>query len=111
MEWRELFVMLIMLLAGFLGSPIIQAVKNFFSWAFKKPVEERWALLVAAIVSFLIALLEVWLAGLVDFQALDLQSIPTAFGIVFSIATIYYQLFKGSPSALGEGGLLKRYEG
>jgi hypothetical protein len=105
--WQDVFKAIILLLIAALGSPFTQLVKNLLSKAFGKPVEDRPALVVTGGVAAIFAVLEMWLSGVLDFSVLTLQSFPTAFFAVFTVASVYYAWLKGSESILGRGGLLK----
>jgi len=61
--WRDVFVLVIMLLVALFGAPITQLFKNLLSLFFKKVVENKWAVLLSAVVAVLLALLELWLNG------------------------------------------------
>lgn len=110
MGYEEVFTTLITLVVGLAGAPIIQLIRNGLAYLFKKPVDDRWALLIAGIGSGLLAALQMFLVGELTAEAFTVESFPTTFFAVFGIATIYYQLFKKSPTFLGQGLLLKRAE-
>lgn len=102
LTWQDVFKTIIFLVIAAAGAPVTQVFKNMFK------LEDRWALLLTGGVAAVIAVLEMWLAGVLDFTAITLQNFPTAFFAVFSVATIYYQLLKGADNFFGKGVLLKR---
>lgn len=102
--WSDLLQLVAVLLVGLLGVPLTQAVKNWLGWS------EKAALALSAVVAFGVALLEVWLDGRVDFIGLTPADVPSLFGLVFTVATVYYKLFSGSESFFGKGLVLKTKE-
>lgn len=107
MTWHNLFQLLITLLVGFAGAPVTQLFKAALNSVFKTTVEDRWALLLTAVVGFGMALLEMALTGVLGEGGITLQNFPQHFFTVFSLATVYYQWFKGSETPLGVKGLLR----
>jgi hypothetical protein len=99
--WREFIKALILLVVAAAGAPVTQAIKNLLK------IEDRWALILTGAIAGLIAVLEMWLSGQLDFKAITLDNFPVAFFAVFSVATIYYGWLKNSPSFMGRGALLK----
>ena len=106
--WNGVFFLVIALVTGFIGSPIIQGIKNGLGVVAGKPVEDRWAMLIAGGVSAGLAVLQLWLAGTLDFAEITPNNFPTAFLAVYGASTIYYGWFKNSPSKLGQGLLLRK---
>ena len=104
-SWQDVFKTLILLVVAALGAPVTQLLKNLFK------VEDRIALLITGVVAAVFAVLEMFLAGVLDFDALTLQNFPNAFFAVFSVATIYYALLKNSENFFGQGFLLKKPSG
>ena len=105
--WRDVFVLVIMLLVALFGAPITQLFKNLLSLLFKKVVENKWAVLLSAVVAVLLALLELWLNGQIHLFALTPTTFPAFIAAVFAVAQVYYQLFNEDATALGTAGLLK----
>jgi len=105
--WNGVFFLIIALITGLVGSPIIQGIKNGLSAVIGKPVEDRWAMLIAGAVSAGLAVLEMWLAGQLNFAEINPDNFPTTFLAVYGAANIYYGWFKNSTSKLGQGLLLK----
>jgi len=106
--WNDVFKAVIMLVIALAGAPVTQLFKNTLSLIFKKPVEDRWALLLTGAVAALFALAEQSLAGVLDFKAITTQNFPTYFAGVFTLASVYYGWMKNSESKLGAGFLLKK---
>ena len=106
--WNGVFFLVIALVTGFVGSPVIQAVKNGLSAVAGKPVEGRWAVLIAGVVAAGLAILQLWLAGTLDFTQITPDNFPVTFLAVYGASTIYYGWFKDSPGKLGEGLLLRK---
>ena len=107
-NWNDVFNTVIMLVVALAGAPVTQLFKNVLTLAFKKPVEDRWALLLTGVVAAGFAVLEQSLAGVLDFKALTPQNFPAYFAGVFTLATVYFSWMKNSPSKLGAGFLLKK---
>ena len=102
--WSDLLQLGAVLVVALLGVPLTQAIKNWLGWS------EKAALALSAVVAFGIALVEVWLDGKVDFVGLTPADVPGVFGLVFTVATVYYKLFSGSSNFLGKGLILKSKE-
>ena len=109
--WNGVFFVVIALVSGFIGSPIIQGIKNGLSLAAGKPVEDRWAMLIAGGVSAGLAVLAMWLTGQMNFAEITPDNFPMTFFAVYGASNIYYGLFKKSPSILGKRLLLKDSNG
>jgi hypothetical protein len=99
--WQDVFKAVIMLTIAIAGSPITQLLKIALK------IEDRLALLLTGIVAAGIAVLEMWLSGLLDFRLVTIDSFPATFFAVFSVATVYYQLLKGTENIFGKKLLLK----
>jgi hypothetical protein len=100
--WHDVFEIAIVGLLGLAGSPLTQLFKNMLK------IDDRWAVLLTVIISGLVAVLELWLTGVLDFKLLNLQTLPNAFFAMFTLGSIYFGLFKNSQSVLGRGYLLKK---
>lgn len=100
-QWRAVFEYAIMLLVGALGAPITQFFKNVLGW------KDRAALVLTGVISAVVAVAEVWLAGQFGFAELTLENFPEAFFLVSTAATFYYQLMKGVDNVFGSRGLLR----
>ena len=105
--WNGVFFLVIALVTGFIGSPVIQGIKNGLSSVTGKPIEDRWAMLIAGVVAAGLAVLEMWLAGTLDFAQITPDSFPVTFLAVYGASNIYYGWFKNSTGKLGQGLLLK----
>jgi len=99
--WRDVFKLFIFLFTAALGAPITQVIKNALG------AQGRWALVITAVVSGVLAILELFLSKTLNFGNLTLETIPGATLMVFGVASVYYAWFKNSPSFFGQGGLLK----
>lgn len=104
--WQDVLVGLIALAVFIFGAPIIQLFKNLLSRVFKKTVEEKWALLLALGVAGGLGLLEMWLTGQLITYEITPATLPAFISAVFSVAQVYYNLFKNSATALGTKSLL-----
>lgn len=94
--FRNLIIFLITVITGIVGVPIIQWLKNQFGWT------DRPALILTMIVAFVLGAIEIVLSGQVDFGNLVFEDLPVAFTIIFTAATVYYKLFKGTEGILGK---------
>ena len=110
MEWREILFMVLAAIVFLGGSPIIQLIKNLLSKLLKVTIEDRWAVAVSLVVSFGLAVLEMFLTGQFSGIEFSLQNLPDFFASVYAIAQIYFSFFKNSDSALGKEGLLSTPE-
>jgi len=106
-NWNDVFKMVVALIAMALGAPITQLLKRLLSKIFKREVQDRWALILTAVVSAGVAALEMQISGVIDFSVLTLGSFPAVFGSVFTLSTVYYHLFKDSSGVMGQRLLLK----
>ena len=100
--WRGIFEWAIGITVMLLGAPITQWIK------IKLQVKDKLALLLTAVVAVAVALAELFLSDILSFSSFSLEIFPVAFSVVFSVATIYYQLLKGSDSILGKRLLLPK---
>ncbi len=100
-NWQDVFKAAIMVIVALAGSPITQLLKNALK------IEARMALLLTGVVSAGIAVLELWLSHVLVFSTITVDNFPNVFFTVFSVATIYYGLLKGSESVFGKKLLLK----
>ncbi len=100
--WQDVFKAVIMIVVALAGSPITQLLKNALK------IEDRLALLLTGAVSAGIAVLELWLSHTLVFSAITVDNFPNTFFLVFSVATVYYGLLKGSEGILGKGFLLRQ---
>lgn len=98
--------LILYLLVGFAGAPLTQLIKNGLSSLLGKVVEDRWALLLTAVVAALVALLEMFLSG--QLGGITLDNFWMTFLAVYALANMYYAMFKNSEgSVLGQRLLLK----
>ncbi len=100
--WRGIFEWGLGIVIMLLGAPITQWIKV------KLQVKDKLALLLTGTVAVIIAFAELFLSNVLSFSSFSLENFPTAFAVVFSVATIYYQLLKGSDSFLGTRLLLPK---
>lgn len=98
--WHTIFEWVIGVVLILLGAPLTQVIKVKLGWS------NKLALLLTAVVATVIAVAELVLTQALDFQSFTLENFPYAFGVVFSAATIYYQLLKGSDTIFGTRLLL-----
>jgi hypothetical protein len=108
--WNDVFTTVILLIIALFGAPITQIFKNLLTMIFKKTIEDRWALLLTAVVAAGLAIAEQILAGVLNFKLIDPKSFPSFFGAVFTLATMYYSAMKNSTGVLGKGLLLKKLD-
>lgn len=108
--WNAVFVTIIMLVTALFGAPVTQLIKNLLTLIFKKTVEDRWALLITALVAGAFAIGEQALAGVLDFTLIDPKSFPSYFASAFTLATMYYSAMKNSTGVMGKGFLLKKLQ-
>ena len=83
-----------------LGAPITQWIKNALN------VKGKVAFLITACVAVAVALAELFLSNVLSFSSFSLENFPIAFAVVMTVATIYYNLLKGTDSILGKKLLL-----
>lgn len=105
--WANVFKFLIILFVAIAGAPFIQWVKIALTKLLKKPVQDSLALLITGIVAAVFAVLEMWLSGVLNFKLITLETFPSTFFAVFSVATVYFSLLKGVEGFFGKGTLLK----
>ncbi len=103
-QWRVIFEWAIGITIMLLGAPIVQVLKNALN------LKDKLALLLTAIVATAIAIAELMLTNALGWESFSLANFPLAFGMVFSVATLYYQLLKGSDSLFGKRLLLPTVE-
>lgn len=99
--YRGLFTLIITLVTGLIGVPIIQWIKNSLGW------EDKKALVLAAAVSVVLAFAELLLTNQIDLTELTIENLPKLFASIFTVATIYYGLFKGTSGLLGKGFMIR----
>jgi len=92
-NWQDVILLVIMLVVLFLGAPVVQLIKNALSAAVGKPVKDKWALLVTVVVAAGLALVEMWLSGMLKEVHLTVDNFPEFLTAVFSVATVYYKVF------------------
>jgi hypothetical protein len=102
MTWNDVLKYVILGLIAILGSPFTQWLKNQLN------LEDRWALVLTGVVAAAFAVGEMALSGAVNWAEFSLQKFPTFFAAIFTLATVYFQWLKDSPSFFGRGFLLKR---
>jgi len=86
MTSAELIALGVQFLSGLIGVGLTQWLKAKFD------VEGTTALLIAAIVSALLAIGALFLSGEITLTVFTWENLPNAFGIVFSAATLAYKL-------------------
>lgn len=101
-NWSVIIEWAIGILLMLLGAPLTQVLK------IKLNIKDKLALLLTAAVATVIAIAELMLTNALQWSSFSLENFPLAFGMVLSVATVYYQLFKGSDSVLGTRLLLPK---
>jgi len=89
MNFESVALQVISVLAGLLGVPIVDLFKKWFN------VDGKMALMIATLVSLVLAFVSVFLEGQFTGAPLDLDSLVEASGYVFGVATLFYKLFLG----------------
>ena len=90
----ENVLLVISLLTGILGVPVIQWVKKITG------IEDKWALLGATVVSFLLGGAVTFLAGdLAMGDTVTLPAVIEAWGVIMSVATVIYKALVSSKEA------------
>jgi hypothetical protein len=98
-NWNDVIVWGVIGVTFLLGAPIIEWIKIGLGKIFGVTVKDKAALAVAVVVAAGLALLELWLSGLLSSWPLSLDTFPEFLGVVFSMATVYFKLFmSGSKS-------------
>ena len=87
MDFNSVALQLISLVAGLLGVPIVDAIKNWFK------VDGKVALVIVSGVSLVLAFVSVFLSGQYTGVPFTLDSLVEASGYVFGVATLFYKLF------------------
>lgn len=109
--YQDVFKMLILLIVAAGGAPITQLIKAGLAALFKRPIEDRLALFITGVVAAGIAVLEMFLSGVLQLDLITLENFPSAFFAVFTVATIYYKLLIGSEGFFGKGFILRPSSG
>lgn len=99
--WRDIFQFLITVVIGLIGVPITQAFKNYFK------LVDKAAIVLTAVIAGLLAVLEIFLSGQINFEEITITNFPEAFGLIFAVATIYYHLMKDTSGFLGKKFMIK----
>jgi len=102
--WRGIFEWAIGITILLLGAPIVQYLKNALG------LKDNLALLLTGLVAVVLAVAELFLAGVMSFSSFTLENFPLAFTAVFTVATIYFKLLKESDSVFGKRLLLPNGE-
>ncbi len=100
-SWQDVFKAVIMIVIALAGSPVTQLLKNLLK------IQDQAALLLTGVVSAGIAVLELWLSHVLVFDLITVDNFPNAFFMVFSLASIYFGLLKGTEGVFGKKLLLK----
>jgi len=86
-------LLVIAVITGFVGMPIIQFVKSKFG------LDANWALLLATGISLVLAVLVAVLGGMLALgQPVTIDLVSESAGIIFSIATLFYKALLGDKS-------------
>lgn len=101
MSLHDAIVFVLTLLAGFLGVPIIQYVKE------RLGLQDAAAEVLAVVLSGLLAIVELVLTGQIVLSEITLESLPLIWGLVYALASVFYQLLKNSSGALAKLLLLR----
>jgi hypothetical protein len=91
--WQDILIWVVIGVTFLFGAPIIELIKQGLSALFKKPIKDKAAVAVAVAVAAGISLLELWLSGQLNSWPLTIDNFPEFFGVVFSMATVYFKLF------------------
>ena len=83
MESMEMFLSL---MVGIVAVPLIQLIKGWLK------LDGKWALVLTAAVSVVLALVGLFLYGKVTLADFNWAELPEVFGLVFSTATVVYKL-------------------
>jgi hypothetical protein len=106
--WHDVFVWLIMIIVLLSGAPVSQLIKLALQKIFGTGVYDAWAVVVTGVTSFVLAMLEMWLSG--NLMGVTVATFPTWLSGILFVASLYWQLFKGSETFLGTKGLLRQLE-
>lgn len=99
--YRGLFTLIITLITSLIGVPVIQFLKNAFGW------EDKSATVAAVAVAAILAIVEMFLTDQLDLAKFSIESFPSIFFGVYTVATVYYQLFKNATGFLGEDFMIR----
>jgi uncharacterized membrane protein YeaQ/YmgE (transglycosylase-associated protein family) len=94
MEWQEIFTILITLIIGVLGSGLTEYFKNKLGW------DEKAAVVLTGVIAAVLGALQIFLSGAFGFGDLTWETLPALIGLIFTAATLYYKLLKGSAVSL-----------
>jgi fatty acid desaturase len=92
-SWQDVLIWVIIGLTFLFGAPIIQVIKIGLEKLFKKPIKDKLAVFVALVVAAALALLQMWLSGLLTSWPISLDTFPEFLSAVFGVATVYFKLF------------------
>ena len=106
--WNDVFVWVIMIIVLLAGAPVSQLIKLAMQKIFGVTIYDVWAVVVTGIAAFLLAMLDMWLSG--KLSGVTVGTFPAWLSGILFVASMYWQLFKGSETFLGAGGLLMRLE-
>ena len=88
MNWAEILRYVVMGILALLGSPLIGWIKEKLGW------EDRYAVLLAGLVSVVLAVAELFLAGELTLAMFTVENFGVALAAVYSVAQIWFGLFK-----------------
>ena len=88
MEWHDVFMTVLMLVVGLLGMPITQWLKD------QLKLSGTYALLITGTVSAALAVGELFLMGQLTIDSFTVQNFTHAFGLIFSVATVWYRVLQ-----------------
>jgi len=106
--YRDFVNLIIYLIVGFAGAPISQLFKSLLTFIFKKPVEDKWAVLATGAISLLIALGEMWYTG--QLANLTFETLLSNALVIYGLASLYFGLLKNNEGFFGTKFLLKGYK-
>jgi len=101
-QWRVIFEYVIGIALMLLGAPLTQYLKIWLN------LKDKAALLLTAVVATAIAIAELMLTNALGWESFSLENFPLAFSAVMTVATLYYQLLKGSDTVFGKRLLLPK---
>lgn len=107
-SWQDVMKVGLMLIVLGAGAPFTQLAKNSLEVIFKRPIEDRPALAVTAVVAAIVAVAELLLSGTVKIEKINSQTFPAYFFMAYATSSFYYSFLKNSDSFLGRGALLKQ---
>lgn len=91
--WQDVIVWAVIGVTFLFGAPIIELIKQGLSKLFKVEIKDKLAVFVALVVAAGLALLQMFLSGLLSSWPISLDTFPEFLSAVFGVATVYFKLF------------------